>query len=385
MDRDPLCATLLSALCCLVLAAPQAYAHEAWRISEIFTSGDGELQYITLFSDAPDQNQLDGITLTTRNAGGELHGSYTYASNPVGSTAQATLLISTQALADHAGISPDFIIPAGFLPTEGGSVDFAGIDTLIYAAPELPKNGNQALRADTGIVNAMPTNFAGETAAVQAEVMTRFEDTTGLLHLPVVAVPGMDTVSAWLMMTQDDPIELTLYSAYEYLPSVSAEVTGAAVLSESGILYVPQALVGNEIFEANLTLLDDVQIVFGNLEVLSITLPTPPDPDPPQPDPPQPDPLEASINAGEQTFASVCATCHGPSGAGTVEAPSLITSSLRTLGQLQPFIQANMPFGNPGQCVDSGSSSCATDAANFIIHRIQSSPPPADIDPEGAY
>lgn len=380
MNRATLCATLLSVFSCLVIASTPAMAHEAWRISEIFSTSDGELQYVKLFSAEANQNQLDGTTLTTHNASGDLHASYTYSSNLEGSTAQATLLISTQALADLAGISPDFTIPAGFLPTEGGSVDFAGVDSLSYEAHELPKNGRQALGTNASVVEATASNFAGESAAIEAEVMTRFLDATGHLHLPVVDVPGMDTVNATLMMIQDDPIELGLYSAYEYLPSVSADVPGAAILSESGILYIPQAIVGDEIYEANFTLLDDVQIIFGNLVVLSITLP-----DPPVPAPPQPDPLEASINAGQQVFASVCSSCHGSTGAGTSEAPSLINSSLRTMAQLQPFIQANMPFGNPGQCVDSANSSCATDTANYIMHVIQNSPPPADVDPEGAY
>lgn len=363
----------------LLLFSPVLLAFEEWRISEIFSSSDGQLQYVVLTSSVANQNNLAGRTLVARNATGGDERSYTFPTNLAGSTQNRSVLIATQNFSSATGLALDYVIPAGFVHTEGGSVNFSGVDALFYQAVELPRNGSQALKADNSVAIAMPTNFQGQSVNPQVAVTLRFDDTTGLLHLPVVDVAGLGIVNASLQLTSDDPIQFSLVSAYEYNSGISSG-EGAAQVDANGALYLPAVGVGNEIYEVRMDLLDPNTYVFGNLAVLSVTTPTPP----PGPPPVQPSPLEASINAGQQVFAQLCAVCHGPSGSGTNEAPSLVSSSLTTLDQLRTFIGPNMPFGSPAQCVDNAGSSCATDVSNYILHRIQF--PGSDLDiGEGAY
>jgi mono/diheme cytochrome c family protein len=178
-----------------------------------------------------------------------------------------------------------------------------------------------------------------------------------------------------LQLTSDNPIQFSLASAYQYKAGITSG-EGAAQVDANGVLYLPAVGVGNEIYEVRMDLVNSTTIVFGNLAVLSVKA-APPPPSP------QPSPLQSSISAGKLVFEQMCVVCHGASGNGTAQGPSLISSSLSTLDQLRNHIIPRMPLGNPGQCVDNTGSSCATDVSNYILHRLRV--PGSDVDVEGAY
>lgn len=358
----------------LLFYSPLLLAFEQWRISEIFTSNDGRLQYIVLTTSAMNQNNLAGRVLVSRDAAGGNERSYTFPTNLSGSTQNRSVLIATQSFSSTTNLTLDYVIPAGFIHTEGGSVNFANVHALSYQAVELPRNGRQALKADKSVATAAPTNFLGQTTNPQLAVTLNFDDKSGQLHLPVVDVTGLGIVNASLQLTSGNPVQFTLSSFYQYHAGITSG-QGAAQVDGNGFLYLPAVTVGNEIYEARMSLLNTPNIVFGNLAVLSVKAATPP--------PSQPSPLESSITAGQQRYAQLCAVCHGSSGNGSAQGPSLVNSALRTLDQLRNYIGPRMPLGNTSQCVDNTGSSCATDVSNYILHRLQAAG--GDVVVEGAY
>ena len=127
-------------------------------------------------------------------------------------------------------------------------------------------------------------------------------------------------------------------------------------------------MVGDELFEFNLSLLSDAPVVFGNPVVLSVSDLVP------QPEPePEPSELQLSINRGQLSYQSLCAVCHGASGTGFIafNAPDLTASNFNTVTALRQKIDLTMPQSDATACKDTGSSTCATDVANFVLNVFQ--------------
>lgn len=187
-----------------------------------------------------------------------------------------------------------------------------------------------------------------------------FDGPTGVLTLPVVNAPGIGVLRATLSLSSSDPIQFSLLSADIF--STSPTLDSFTVQVQNGnTLYIPRVKVGNDFYELNMGLLSADPFVFGNLQVLSVT-PVPV---------PAPDPLATSISNGQTLYAQQCASCHGVSGNGTVQAPSVVNSSFSSLSSLKSKINNSMPQGNSSACVDSGASTCATDISNYIIHKLR--------------
>ena len=358
-----------SLLFILIFAGP-ASAFDAWEIEEIFSNYDGSIQYIKLSTASENQQNLAGHEIRALDGSGAPLQNFLFPSSLSGSTANRSVLIGTSAFSELTQLAVDYQLPDGFLPLDGGTVQLPEIDSLTYQRTQLPRNGSQALRADGTISAAMPANFAGLTAAVDAPVLSEFDGVTSVLNMPVVDVPGMGAVNVTMHLSSADPIQFTLGDSYIYAAGAIAG-PHAAVFQSSGVLYVPGAIVGNEIYEVNMSLISETPITFGSLVALSVTPRVPvvqPPVEPPTEPPVQPpaDPQADSIAAGQSIFAQVCATCHGASGGGTAQAPSLASAATQPFASLRQFIHDNMPFGNPGACVDSAASSCATDVTNYI-------------------
>lgn len=84
------------------------------------------------------------------------------------------MLIATQGFADLGVVTPDFIVPSGFLFVDGGTLNFAGVDgdvnyyTVAYTV--LPTDGTMSWNIDGSTGVNSPTNFAGSTGTVQGNV-----------------------------------------------------------------------------------------------------------------------------------------------------------------------------------------------------------------------
>src|SRR5262249_45286244 len=118
------------ALVSMLVAGPVT-AFQTFQIAEIYSSADGAVQYIVLTESAglDGEQHLGGHTLTATHAGvarpflfpGDL---------PSSATAHRSVLIATQGFAELNLITPDYVIPNQFLPTDGGSLDYAGVDVI---------------------------------------------------------------------------------------------------------------------------------------------------------------------------------------------------------------------------------------------------------------
>ncbi len=85
---------------------------------------------------------------------------------PSSQTANTRVLIATQGFAQLGLITPDYVIPNGFLPLTNGTLNYAGVDQVSYAA--LPTDGVSALNRSGMAVPNLAMNFAGQSASVTA-------------------------------------------------------------------------------------------------------------------------------------------------------------------------------------------------------------------------
>jgi hypothetical protein len=164
----------------LVLLAISGSAHATfhlWSITQLYSNADGTVQFIELKALAGGQEFLGGHTITS-SRGSTTH-SFTFPSSLPGDTATTTgggyygggsttyksMVIGTQGFASLGAVTPDYIVPNGFLFTSGGILVYGeGADMWTY--PSLPTDGSRALNRDgTTSVNS-PVNFAGDSGTV---------------------------------------------------------------------------------------------------------------------------------------------------------------------------------------------------------------------------
>jgi hypothetical protein len=148
-----------------LLATSQAAnaSFHLWQINELFSNADGTVQFIELSVSAGQEQFIAGQTITSSSAGHATK-SFTFPSNLPGDSANKTFLIGTQGFAALNIVAPDYTVPNGFLYTNNGSVNYAGLNSIDYAT--LPTDGSLSLNRDgTTSVNS-PKNFAGATGTV---------------------------------------------------------------------------------------------------------------------------------------------------------------------------------------------------------------------------
>ena len=143
-----------------------------WQLSEFYSDASGTVQYIELSTPAGGQEFLSGHAISASQGAG-IH-TFNFPADLPGDTAGHEFLIGTQGFADLGIVSPDYIVPNGFLFLTNGLVDFAGVDSVTYSA--LPVDGVHALsRNGSSVVNA-PTNFAGATGSIFAAQAPNYSD-----------------------------------------------------------------------------------------------------------------------------------------------------------------------------------------------------------------
>ena len=163
----------------LSLAASAARAgFESWRIDEVYSNADGSRQFIVLkeSSGLNGMNTLAGRTLTASHAG--VTKTYTFALDlPTMLTASARVLIATQGVAATGLVTPDYVIPDRFIATDGGTLNFANVDSFGY--PGLPTDGVNALFVSTlpgpNTGPNIATNFAGVAASLPVTTVSVVE------------------------------------------------------------------------------------------------------------------------------------------------------------------------------------------------------------------
>ena len=166
--------SLPSTLAALILVAVASWpalasaaavgAVPSFRIAQIYSSLDGSTQFIRLSETdgLNGQHHFAGLALTSTHNG--ITKQFVFPSDlPTDQTAYLSILVAASPqgyvngmlpLSDphyfwEWNISPDFVIQARFLATDGGSIDFAGVDHISYAS--LPTDGENALDHDLSV------------------------------------------------------------------------------------------------------------------------------------------------------------------------------------------------------------------------------------------
>jgi hypothetical protein len=169
---------ILATLIGLSVASSAQAAHHLWVFSEIFSNVDGSVQYVELFCPATGEPGLGPFTVTAGTH------TFNFVTNlPSSSTANTWVLIATSNFTSLPGsVTPDYVIPANFFSTGGGTLNYAsGVQIWNYGA--VPTDGVQALRRDgTTGVNA-PKNFAGQSGQVHVSAALPMLPTWGLIVL----------------------------------------------------------------------------------------------------------------------------------------------------------------------------------------------------------
>jgi len=170
--------TLLRILVVFLALAGNANANfHLWEFTQLYSSADGKVQYVQLMALASQQQFLMGHTVSSTQ-GSTTH-TFTFPSNLNGDTAMSdggyygmasgfkSLLLGTQGFANLGVVTPDFIIPDGFLFTANGRVDWSSgptYDSLSYSA--LPTDGQNALFRSGAMAMNSPMNFNGMSGSV---------------------------------------------------------------------------------------------------------------------------------------------------------------------------------------------------------------------------
>ncbi|MCC6192885.1 MAG: hypothetical protein IT518_00325 [Burkholderiales bacterium] len=175
-----LCRNLLLGAIACAASICGADAQTTFRIKSLYSNLDGAVQYIVLAETAGlnGQHRFAGLKLAvTRNG---VTREYTFAHDlPSENTANASLVVATAPLpfeiegtvnlAYACCVEPDYRLPVRFLPVDGATVEFAGVDRVTYSA--LPFDGAKAVERDGTIVRAeLPTSACppGVSSSCQA-------------------------------------------------------------------------------------------------------------------------------------------------------------------------------------------------------------------------
>ena len=170
--------TALAVVAGVLSAGPGFAGHHSWDFTEIFSNADGSVQFIEM--DCPSDNEA-GLGAFTITAGSN---TLNFVTNlPSTSTANTWVLIATSGFGSlTGGVVPDYVIPADFFATGGGTLNYAsGADIWNYGA--VPTDGVNALLRNGSTATNSPTNFAGQTGSVDLTAQIPTLETWGFILL----------------------------------------------------------------------------------------------------------------------------------------------------------------------------------------------------------
>ncbi len=163
----------------LAVAPWASAAFHAFQIEQLYSNADGTVQFIVMHESlgANGEGFWQNHEISSTHAGVAQHFRFT-SDLPAGPTARRRVLLATQGFAALGLVTPDFVIPDGFLSTGQGLVNYADVDFVGYAS--LPTDGVGALNRNGAVVPNVATNFAGKTASVGPPAPPVFGNFQGL-------------------------------------------------------------------------------------------------------------------------------------------------------------------------------------------------------------
>ena len=178
----------------LLAATPAALASfHLFRIEQLYSNADGSVQFVVMHevSGANGENLWDGIKLTSTSAGTTR--TFTFPTDlPSSNTANRRVLIATQGFAALGLVTPNYVVPNGFLATQSGTLNYAGVDQVTYSS--LPTDGINAINRSGTMIQNVATNFAGQSASVSAAAAVDLNQhgLTGSWYEPATSGQGFE-------------------------------------------------------------------------------------------------------------------------------------------------------------------------------------------------
>ena len=160
----------------LALCAPLAHAsYHTYQIDEIYTNAAGTVQFVVLREAAGmnGQNLLSGNMLSSTTPSGTANlafrsdlpgGTCYYGMCTQSPTAYSHVLIASRGFVALGLITPDYVMPDGFLAQGGGTLNYAGFDQWTYGP--LPTDGVNALYRSGFVKENVATNFISASVTV---------------------------------------------------------------------------------------------------------------------------------------------------------------------------------------------------------------------------
>ena len=217
-------------------------AFHIFHISEVYSNADGTIQFIEFVGDADSQHVWAGHSITSSD--GTNTNTYSISTNlPNAATNGKSVLVATQGFADLGIVTPDYIIPNGFLFTANGSINFPGMFGGTLSWSQLPIDGRLSLNRDltTGINS--PTNYAGNTGTVpvQNNVISGTDGPDNLAGTAgddtILAAGGQDTLNGAAgndTLDGGSDIDTVIYSNSRASYSISGTASGISVSGPDG-------------------------------------------------------------------------------------------------------------------------------------------------------
>lgn len=158
-----LCTRIALGMLLLMTCAGSHAAFHLWVINEVYSNGDGTVQFIELTTTFGGQQFLTGHAISTTQGGP--FNLFTFPSDLPGDTANKKFLIGTTGYAALPGVpTPDYVVPNGFVFTSNVTINFAGANSVTLAS--VPTNGTLSADRNGATATNSPTNFAGATGTV---------------------------------------------------------------------------------------------------------------------------------------------------------------------------------------------------------------------------
>ena len=121
----------------MLFSIPAHAAFHLYRIDQVFSNADGSVQYIVLRESTGSNGESfwAGQMIETVNTA-NVRKQFPFPANlPSTSTANRSVLLATPGFAALGLATPNYTIPARFVPTDGGTLSFAsGVDQMTLPA-----------------------------------------------------------------------------------------------------------------------------------------------------------------------------------------------------------------------------------------------------------
>jgi hypothetical protein len=194
----------------LALFGSAAWAEfHTYQIEKIFSNASGTVQYVVMHESAGASaeyfwagNRITSTVPMSYTFPNDLpvtapppmcnpyYGCITAVMPAVASTADTRVLIATAGFAALGIVTPDYVVPNGFVPVGGGTINYAGVDQVTFGP--LPTDGVTAIDRNGAKIPNVATNFAGQSAAVAPGLDLNQHGLTGSWYQAITSGQGAE-------------------------------------------------------------------------------------------------------------------------------------------------------------------------------------------------